>query len=113
MTLTGKVAFVTGGSATKIGLAIARALLDRGAQVAITATSDSTLRKGAAELEAVSDANLGCAAYSRRRSTSCRSGAGLLIRRPDVLAGSMCSSTTPASASSVPLVRCRLMSGIR
>ena len=55
MTLTGKVAFVTGGS-RGIGLAIARALLGRGAQVAITATSDATLRKGATELEAVSDA---------------------------------------------------------
>jgi len=50
---TGKVAVVTGGS-RGIGLAIARALLQRGAQVAITATSDATLRTGAAELEKVS-----------------------------------------------------------
>jgi NAD(P)-dependent dehydrogenase (short-subunit alcohol dehydrogenase family) len=52
MTLTGKAAFVTGGS-RGIGLAIARALLARGAQVAISATSDATLRQGAAELESV------------------------------------------------------------
>jgi NAD(P)-dependent dehydrogenase (short-subunit alcohol dehydrogenase family) len=41
--LTGKVAVVTGGS-RGIGLATARALLDGGARVAITATSDDTLR---------------------------------------------------------------------
>jgi len=52
---TGKVAVVTGGS-RGIGLAIARALLQRGARVAITATSDATLRTGAAELEKVSAA---------------------------------------------------------
>ncbi len=40
--LSGKVAFVTGGS-RGIGLAIARALLEEGARVAITATSDATL----------------------------------------------------------------------
>ena len=50
---TGKVAVVTGGS-RGIGLAIARALVERGAQVAITATSDATLRTGTAELEKVS-----------------------------------------------------------
>jgi len=50
---TGKVAIVTGGS-RGIGLATARALLQRGARVAITATSDATLRAGAAELEKVS-----------------------------------------------------------
>ena len=42
MPLTGKVAFVTGGS-RGIGLATARALLAEGARVAITATSDDTL----------------------------------------------------------------------
>jgi len=47
--LTGKVAVVTGGS-RGIGLAIARALGARGVQVAITATSDATLRAAAAEL---------------------------------------------------------------
>ena len=50
---TGKVAVVTGGS-RGIGLAIARALLERGAQVAITATSDATLRTGVEALEKVS-----------------------------------------------------------
>jgi NAD(P)-dependent dehydrogenase (short-subunit alcohol dehydrogenase family) len=50
--LTGKVAFVTGGS-RGIGLAIARTLLERGARVAITATSDSTLRKAARDLQSV------------------------------------------------------------
>jgi NAD(P)-dependent dehydrogenase (short-subunit alcohol dehydrogenase family) len=53
--LTGKVAIVTGG-ARGIGLAIARALLEAGARVAITATSDSSLQKGLKELESVSDA---------------------------------------------------------
>jgi 3-oxoacyl-[acyl-carrier protein] reductase len=52
---TGKAAVVTGGS-RGIGLAIARALLERGARVAITATSDATLQAGAAELEKVSAA---------------------------------------------------------
>jgi NAD(P)-dependent dehydrogenase (short-subunit alcohol dehydrogenase family) len=47
-TLTGKVALVTGGS-RGIGLAIARTLLEQGARVAITATSESTLRKAARE----------------------------------------------------------------
>ena len=54
-TFTGKVALVTGGS-RGIGLAIARALLERGAKVAITATSDATLQAGTAALEAVSEA---------------------------------------------------------
>jgi NAD(P)-dependent dehydrogenase (short-subunit alcohol dehydrogenase family) len=45
----GKVAFVTGGS-RGIGHAIARALVRSGARVAITATSDETLRKAAGEL---------------------------------------------------------------
>lgn len=49
MTLTGKVAVVTGGS-RGIGLAIARALVSRGAKVAVTATSDATLRAAGDEL---------------------------------------------------------------
>ena len=52
---TGKVALVTGGS-RGIGLAIARALVERGARVAITATSDATLRAGAAVLAGISGA---------------------------------------------------------
>jgi NAD(P)-dependent dehydrogenase (short-subunit alcohol dehydrogenase family) len=55
--LAGKVAIVTGGS-RGIGLATARALLDAGAAVAITATSDATLRAGAAELEKVAGATV-------------------------------------------------------
>ena len=47
---TGKVAVVTGGS-RGIGLEVARALLDRGAQVAITATSDRNLRAAESELQ--------------------------------------------------------------
>jgi NAD(P)-dependent dehydrogenase (short-subunit alcohol dehydrogenase family) len=50
--LSGKVAVVTGGS-RGIGLAIARGLLDAGARVAITATSDATLRAAARELSPV------------------------------------------------------------
>jgi 3-oxoacyl-[acyl-carrier protein] reductase len=49
---TGTIALVTGGS-RGIGLATARALIEIGARVAITATSDETLRAGAAELETV------------------------------------------------------------
>ena len=51
MGLSGKVALVTGGS-RGIGLAIARALLKDGARVAITATSDETLRAATASLGA-------------------------------------------------------------
>jgi NAD(P)-dependent dehydrogenase (short-subunit alcohol dehydrogenase family) len=47
---------VTGGS-RGIGLATARALLATGGRVAITATSDETLRAGAAELEKLSGAD--------------------------------------------------------
>jgi NAD(P)-dependent dehydrogenase (short-subunit alcohol dehydrogenase family) len=48
-----KVAVVTGGS-RGIGLATARTLLQRGARVAITATSDTTLRAATDELDKVS-----------------------------------------------------------
>ncbi len=51
---TGTVAFVTGGS-RGIGLAVSRALLERGARVAITATSDASLQAGSAALKKVSD----------------------------------------------------------
>jgi 3-oxoacyl-[acyl-carrier protein] reductase len=47
--LTGKVAFITGGS-RGIGLATARALLTQGASVAITATNQTRLDAAAAEL---------------------------------------------------------------
>jgi NAD(P)-dependent dehydrogenase (short-subunit alcohol dehydrogenase family) len=53
---TRPVAIVTGGS-RGIGLAIARAFIESGARVAITATSDETLRAGAAELEKVAGAD--------------------------------------------------------
>ena len=49
---TDKVAVVTGGS-RGIGLAIARTLLQRGARVAITATSDERLREAADDLGSV------------------------------------------------------------
>ena len=49
--IDGKVAIVTGGS-RGIGHAIARALLQNGARVAITATSEDALRKAAGELVA-------------------------------------------------------------
>jgi len=51
--ITDKVAVVTGGS-RGIGFATARALLQRGARVAIAATSDVTLREAADELEKIS-----------------------------------------------------------
>ncbi len=51
---TGTVAFVTGGS-RGIGLAVSRALLERGARVAITATSDASLQAGSAALKKMSD----------------------------------------------------------
>jgi NAD(P)-dependent dehydrogenase (short-subunit alcohol dehydrogenase family) len=47
---TGMVAIVTGGS-RGIGLAIARALVERGTHVAIGATSDATLSAAAADLQ--------------------------------------------------------------
>src|SRR5687768_9964132 len=51
--ITDKVAVVTGGS-RGIGFATARALLQRGARVAIAATSDVTLREASDELEKIS-----------------------------------------------------------
>jgi NAD(P)-dependent dehydrogenase (short-subunit alcohol dehydrogenase family) len=53
---SGTIALVTGGS-RGIGLATARALIEIGARVAITATSDETLRAGAADLENVAGAD--------------------------------------------------------
>jgi 3-oxoacyl-[acyl-carrier protein] reductase len=53
---TETIALVTGGS-RGIGFATARALIASGARVAITATSDETLRAGAVELAKVSGAD--------------------------------------------------------
>ncbi|HEY5617701.1 MAG TPA: SDR family oxidoreductase [Vicinamibacterales bacterium] len=67
--ISGKVAIVTGGS-RGIGYAIARALVQGGAKVAITATSDDTLRKAAGELasSATGDAVLPIKADVRHRA---------------------------------------------
>jgi NAD(P)-dependent dehydrogenase (short-subunit alcohol dehydrogenase family) len=54
---SGKVAVVTGGS-RGIGLAIACALVERGAKVAITASSETTLRAGAGELQKTAGAEV-------------------------------------------------------
>jgi NADP-dependent 3-hydroxy acid dehydrogenase YdfG len=50
--LTNKTALVTGGG-SGIGLAVARALLDEGARVAITGRQEARLRKAAESLQAV------------------------------------------------------------
>ena len=49
-TLTGKIAFVTGGS-RGIGLAIARALVAEGAQVAVTGRTDAHLSDARPQIE--------------------------------------------------------------
>jgi NAD(P)-dependent dehydrogenase (short-subunit alcohol dehydrogenase family) len=54
---SGKVAVVTGGS-RGIGLAIARALVERGAKVAITASSEAPRRAGAGELQKTAGAEV-------------------------------------------------------
>ena len=64
---TDKVAVVTGGS-RGIGLAIARTLLQRGARVAITATSDARLRAAAEELEKMSGSDVVLAVRADVRS---------------------------------------------
>src|SRR5262245_26527901 len=51
MTLTGKVALITGGS-KGIGLAIARALAQAGASVAVSARTSSNLDQAVANLKA-------------------------------------------------------------
>src|SRR5688572_28421061 len=66
MSLTSKTAFVTGGS-RGIGLAIARALLEQGANVALTATTAESASRAAAELGAAfpGDRVIGLAANVR------------------------------------------------
>ena len=67
MTLSGKTAFVTGGS-RGIGFAIARALLASGANVAITSTREDASAKAARELASSSQHVLGLKADVRKDS---------------------------------------------
>src|SRR5262245_32288447 len=59
------VSIVTGGS-KGIGLAIARALLDRGGQVAISARSDADLKKAAQSLGGSPSTSLGASVLTVR-----------------------------------------------
>jgi 3-oxoacyl-[acyl-carrier protein] reductase len=78
---TGKVAFVTGGS-RGIGLATARALIDIGARVAITATSDESLRAGSAELEKIAGADAVFAVRADvQRQSDVEQAIGAVVRR--------------------------------
>jgi len=67
--ITDKVAVVTGGS-RGIGLATARAFLQRGARVAITATSETTLRAATDELEKITGSSAVLAVRADVRSHS-------------------------------------------
>jgi 3-oxoacyl-[acyl-carrier protein] reductase len=67
--ITDKVAVITGGS-RGIGLATARTLLHRGVRVAITATSDATLRSATNELEKISGSGAILAIRADVRSAS-------------------------------------------
>lgn len=71
---------VTGGS-RGIGLAIARALLEGGAQVAITATSDVTLRAAAGALERSAGGNLQTIRADARSYPDVEAAVGAAVQR--------------------------------
>ncbi len=64
MRLDGKVALVTGGS-QGLGLGMARALAEAGADIALVARSEDRLRSAAAEIEALGRKTLTVAADLR------------------------------------------------
>ena len=94
--LRGKVALVTGGS-RGIGLAIARALVADGVQVAITGRSAAHLSAARPKIEAAGPGAVETLQADVRRYDEVN---GAIRRQCRASAASTSSSTTPASASS-------------
>ena len=97
--LEGKVAIVTGGS-RGIGCAIAAALLQKGAHVAISGVKKDHLEKAEAELTRVAAGGARVLIVCGRRPRSSRRGVARRRDRPPAGRASTFSSTTPASDGS-------------